>query len=67
MRYLVNGQVTVGPAKFWRIDDTEAMSAPGYDPITFLMQPFALVNLKYVPDRDAIDALVKSMNAEVKA
>lgn len=66
MRYILNGQVTVGPARFWRIDDMEAMSAPGYDPITFLGQPFALINIGYT-DETAARALVEKLNAGVTA
>jgi len=66
VRFILNGQVTVGPAKFWRVDDIDAMNAPDYDPITFLGQPFALINMTY-NTADQARELVAKWNREAVA
>lgn len=63
LRFIVNGQATLGTATFWRIDDTKAMEAPGYDAIEFLRSPFALISVKAVPTREEIQKLIDRINA----
>ena len=66
MRFILNGQVTIGPAKFWRVDDIDAMSGPDYDPLTFLQQPFALINAN-LNTADQARELVAKWNREAVA
>lgn len=62
LRYIRNGQATLGSSTFWRIDDTKAMEAPDYDPIAFLMSPAMLLSLKTFPTPESVDALLKRIN-----
>lgn len=63
MKYTVNGQVTVGNIKFWRIDNYELMEKEDYNAITFLQNPTMLLNVNQF-STDQVKEFLQKLNKE---